>query len=111
MQQLGGEMRRENRKVDHMPDDDDCGIERKEYPRRPFDFESAHPSMSVLSCESAQRHDIVGDHSLIPAAIEEVLLLEAPSPVQGRSRRARTAIVVGSDARTRRMCRATRRAP
>jgi cytochrome P450 len=38
----------------------------------------------LLADHPDQRHDIVNDRSLVPAAIEEVLRFEAPSPVQGR---------------------------
>jgi cytochrome P450 len=38
----------------------------------------------LLSDHPGQRRELVADHSLIPAAIEEVLRYEAPSPVQAR---------------------------
>jgi cytochrome P450 len=38
----------------------------------------------LLADHPDQRREIVDDRSLIPAAIEEVLRFEAPSPVQGR---------------------------
>lgn len=38
----------------------------------------------LLSDHPAQRREIVADHSLMPAAIEEVLRYEPPSPVQAR---------------------------
>jgi cytochrome P450 len=38
----------------------------------------------LLADHPDQRREIVADRSLIPAAIEEVLRFEAPSPVQGR---------------------------
>ena len=38
----------------------------------------------LLADHPDQRQEIVNDRSLIPAAIEEVLRFEAPSPVQGR---------------------------
>jgi cytochrome P450 len=38
----------------------------------------------LLSDHPDQRHELAADHSLIPAAIEEVLRFEAPSPVQAR---------------------------
>ncbi|MFC5748111.1 cytochrome P450 [Actinomadura rugatobispora] len=41
-------------------------------------------AMQLLADHPAQREAIVGDPGLIPAAIEEVLRFEAPSPVQAR---------------------------
>jgi cytochrome P450 len=38
----------------------------------------------LLAEHPDQRHEIVGDRSMIPRAIEEVLRYEAPSPVQAR---------------------------
>ena len=38
----------------------------------------------LLADHPDQRREIVDDRSLVPAAIEEVLRFEAPSPVQGR---------------------------
>ncbi len=38
----------------------------------------------VLADNPDQRKELVGDFSLIPKAVEEILRLEAPSPVQGR---------------------------
>ncbi|MBV8979402.1 MAG: cytochrome P450 [Acidimicrobiia bacterium] len=38
----------------------------------------------VLADNPDQRKELVSDFSLIPAAVEEILRLEAPSPVQGR---------------------------
>ena len=39
----------------------------------------------ILPEHSDQRADMAADPSLIPAAVEELLRFEAPSPVQGRT--------------------------
>jgi cytochrome P450 len=42
-------------------------------------------TMQLLAQHPDQRRALVGDPSLVPAAIEEILRLESPSPVQARS--------------------------